>query len=35
MNKDLANWLRKRMTQIDERVGNLKDYVLEGDEGQW
>jgi hypothetical protein len=30
MNRDLANWLRKRMVQIDERVGDLEDRLLEG-----
>ena len=35
MNKDLANWLRKRMAQIDERVGDQEDHIREGDEGQW
>jgi hypothetical protein len=34
MNKDLANWLRKRMTQIDERVAVLKER-LEGEENEW
>jgi len=34
MNKDLANWLRKRMTQIDERVVELKER-LEGVENEW
>jgi hypothetical protein len=35
MNNDLANWLRKRMAQIDERVADLKEHILEGDENQW
>lgn len=30
MSRDLANWLRKRMAQIDERVGDLEDHLLEG-----
>jgi hypothetical protein len=32
MNKDLSNWLRKRMTQIDERVTELEVRILDGDE---
>jgi hypothetical protein len=35
MNKNLEDWLKKRMTQIDERVTNLEDHVLNGDGDQW
>jgi hypothetical protein len=31
MNNNLANWLKKRMTQIDERVPELKVRILEGE----
>jgi hypothetical protein len=30
MNGELRDWLRKRMTQIDERVN-----ILDGEGGQW
>jgi hypothetical protein len=32
MNRDLSKWLEETMTQIDERVIELKEHVLEGDE---
>jgi len=35
MNKNLEDWLKRRMTQIDERVTNLEDRVLNGEDDQW
>ena len=35
LNKDLSNWLRQRMTQIDERVTELKERLVEGGEYEW
>jgi hypothetical protein len=35
MNKNLEDWLKKRMSQIDERVTSLEDQVLNGDADQW
>jgi len=35
MNKDLKDWLKKKMSQIDERVTNLEDHILSGEEDEW
>jgi hypothetical protein len=35
MNKNLADWLKKRMTQIDERVDDLEERILDGEEQEW
>jgi hypothetical protein len=35
MNKKLVDWLKKRMTQIDERVTHLEEQVLNGEGDQW
>jgi len=35
MNQDLSNWLKERMTQIDERVTELKGRLVEGGEDEW
>jgi len=34
MNKELADWLKKRMTQIDERGIHLE-HELNGEANQW
>jgi hypothetical protein len=35
MNKQLAHRLKKRMTQIDERVTLLEDHALNGERAEW
>jgi len=35
MNKDLSNWLKQRMRQMDERVTELNGRLVEGGEDEW
>jgi len=35
MNKELTDWLKKRMTQIDERSAQLEHSVLNGKGDKW
>jgi hypothetical protein len=35
MNKQLAHWLKERMTRIDERVTRLEDHALNGERAEW
>jgi hypothetical protein len=35
MNENLSDWLKKRMTQIDERVTDLEGRILDGGEEEW
>jgi len=35
MNKDLSNWLKERMTQMDERLTEPNGHFVEGGKYEW